>query len=211
MCDVGQWESRESGRHETSRNEKTLITLLKTTEGMHKMLQYGDNNVARTSIVDIVIQLSYEDKEFSKELLEYLMVKLSRIECREFPLYMMVIESLMLLNDSLADDRILIFVTNFIELTKSKMSESYIAYSHTIDLFIKLALKLEPVHLRVQIEPDKFAHLEKWLKKHKCPSPGSVTLLAPLDLLGEDSEQERRREDRAAREIPNAVQRVQCK
>jgi hypothetical protein len=160
---------------EPTEYEMTLIKLLAVPEEMEKLFPYGESNIARISLVDIVIHLSFEEKEFSKEFLGYLMLRISRIGYTEFPLYLMVIEALILLEDSLVEERILIFVANFIELTKSHLSQSYLGYSFLTDLFIKLALKVEDIHKRIQNEPEKFSHVEKWLRKHEYPSPGSVT------------------------------------
>jgi len=162
-------------KHEPSEYETTLIKLLAAPEGMGKLLPYGDNNIARTSLVDIVIHLSFEEKEFSKDFLEYLMVKIPRIGYMEFPIYLMVVEALILLDDSLKEDRIRAFLATFTELTKSHLNQSYLGYSFLTDLFIKLALKVEDIHKRIQDEPDKFSHVKKWLKKHDYPTRGSVT------------------------------------
>jgi len=162
-------------KHEPSEYETTLIKLLAVPEGMGKLLPYGDNNIARASLIDIVIHLSFEEKEFSKEFLEHLMVKISRIGYMEFPIYLMAIEALILLKDSLKEDRIFTFVATFTELTKSHLKQSYLGYSLLTDLFIKLALKVEDIHKMIQNEENKFSHVKKWLKKHDYPSPGSVT------------------------------------
>jgi len=157
-------------KYELTEIEKKYVERFMGVGGMMKIFPFGDNNVARASIIDIILYLLFEETEFQKKLLEQLMARLSHISYREFPLHLMAIESLFQLNDSVKEDIILSFLCSFIELTKSHITQSYIAFSYVTDLFIKFALQLESIRERVKEEGEKFDHVERWLKKHEYPA-----------------------------------------
>eukprot|EP00826_Nyctotherus_ovalis_P048669 TRINITY_DN5756_c0_g1_i6.p1 TRINITY_DN5756_c0_g1~~TRINITY_DN5756_c0_g1_i6.p1 ORF type:complete len:305 (-),score=61.55 TRINITY_DN5756_c0_g1_i6:50-964(-) len=171
-------------QYELNEVEKDLVKFVSRFEGMQKLFVYGENSVARACVRDMVVHVCFGEKGNSKEFMENLMARLARISYKDFPLYVFVIESLIVLEDGLMEDRVLIFVAYFVELTKSHMNQSYIGFSYVTDLFIKLALKINTIHVRVQNEWSKFSHVEKWLKKREYPIPNAVFLCTNLDLLG---------------------------
>lgn len=179
-----------------------------TFEGMQKLFVFGDNSVARACVRDMVVHVCFGERENSKVFMENLMARLARIGYKEFPLHILAIESLIVLEDGLMEERVLIFVVYSVELTKSYMNQSYIGFSYVTDLFIKLALKINAIHVRVQNEWNKFSHIEKWLKKREYPIPNAVLLCTSLDLLGAHCHEKRRSQVGAVGRRKDLVQSV---
>jgi len=166
--------SLESKKYALSENENTLFKTLNTASGLMKIMVYGVNNVARYNICEIMKNLSKDNKDFSKMCLEYLFSRFIRVSYSEFAIYLMAIETLVNLKDKFEEERLNLFITNTISITKKEISESYLAYSYITDLFLKIALKSQFVQKYIQFDPLKFEHIEGWLNTHIYPQEGYV-------------------------------------
>ena len=157
--------------------ENKLMKLFMTTAGIQRLLTYGDSNVAINEIAKIFSHLAFENKEFSNNCLEFLLLNIPRIKYTELPLYLISIKALLLIKDKLQNERVRAFITNYLQFTKKDLYSSYLTYSYLTDLFIEIGLKVESVKEMIQKNSDKFIHVQEWLKRFCYPIANDVSLI----------------------------------
>ena len=162
--------------HTLSESEVAFSTALTSDLGLQKLLAWGNNTVARKSICEILLHLAFHDSEVSKRFLDWLMQRMGNPETIDLQVCLMAVEALILLPDPFQSERTALFVGYFAKVCSGKITESYLAFSYATDLFIKLALRSEIIRRKIQSEPDKFAFLGTWLKRHAYPAEGEVLL-----------------------------------
>lgn len=141
---------------------------------MKLLVGYGLTNVARNGVAKALKYLAYSNDEFSSLCIKWLMQRISTVECRDIPIYLMAIEEVVTIGDEYTRQRVDLFVERFLHLTTKELSESYLPYSYLSDLFIKLALKLDILRDLIKSKPDKFQGVENWFKRNTHPSPSNV-------------------------------------
>jgi hypothetical protein len=165
---------------ELTKEENKLMKHFMTTAGIQRLLTHGDNNVAINEIAKIFNYLAFDNKEFSNNCLEFLMLNIPRIKYTELPLYLTSIKALLLIEDKLQNERIRAFITNYLQFTKKDLVSSYLTYSYLTDLFIEIEQKVKSVKEMVLNNSEKFRHVQDWIKKYNYPIPNEVTLLITI-------------------------------
>ncbi len=118
--------------------------------------------------------LAFDDPEFSKRCLDWLMFRLPNVGVADLRAYMMAVESLVLLPDRMQMERANRFVAYFAKVCSKDIVESYLAFSYVTDMLIKLALRSETIRKKMQEDREKFEFVGGWLRRHAYPAEGEI-------------------------------------
>ena len=205
--------------HTLTEAEVSLAKSLTSDSGLQKLMIWGNNGLARKSICDILCHLAFEDSEFSKHALEWLLARIGKVGAANLAAYTMAVESLVMINDRLQQDRVSRFVALFAKFCNKDVMESYLSFSRLTDMFITLALQCPAIRKKMQSDPDTFAFILGWLKRHPYPIEGEVSSCpVNIDLLGTHGQSSYRRKGGTSRRsycflvvMKSRVDRAACK
>ena len=137
-----------------------------------KIMQLTKNRISLQAIKILLAHICFDNEEISKKCINFLFVKLGYTDLTSYPIYLEIIEAIILLQDKFQIKRVELFTKKFMEILEKNLKDSYIPCNDSISMFLRVATKCKVLSDLIKEKPNLF--LNKWLDSQSYPVPGEV-------------------------------------
>jgi hypothetical protein len=163
--------------HVLSALEAECLSSLYDDSFLNKLTATGNTNVARAAIAKALAHVSFENLELARKCLTYAFTQLVRSSVNDLPVFLCIVQSILLVQDVDQAAKVQICVPLFNDLLNRHLTLSYLSFNYVADAFITTALKCPPLANVIKDKASSFAYISDWLSDNNYPSPGKASCL----------------------------------